>query len=86
MLKMSLEQCAPATARPDGGLLRVSHPALEFGPRTAQSDPVDDAPLCDRCGSAMTYLGRIPPGRLSSGLAVFRCYTCNRVISLPPAA
>jgi hypothetical protein len=80
-----LEESPPATARLNRHLLR--HPSLARGAesRFAQSDP-PDLPLCDRCGSQMTYLGQIPPGRLSAGKIVFRCYTCNRVISLPPTA
>jgi hypothetical protein len=80
------EESPPATARLNRAFLR--HPALERDPvsRIGQSDQPDEFPLCDRCGSAMTYLGQIPPGRLSAGKIVFRCYTCNRVISLPATA
>jgi hypothetical protein len=78
-----LEESPRATVRLNRHFPR--HPALERGP-VAQSDQPGEFPLCDRCGSEMTFLGQIPPGRLSAGKNVFRCYTCNRVISLPPTA
>jgi len=88
MSNRSVNERSQAALRPDGHLLRLPHPAPEFGPtsRAAQSAPAHEVPLCDKCGSTMNYLGLIPPGRLSAGKIVFRCYTCNRVISLPPTA
>jgi len=86
MSNPSLEERSLATARLDRDFRH--HPALGFGPasRFAETDQPSELPVCDRCGSAMAYLGRIPPGRLSTGKLVFRCYTCSRVISLPPTA
>jgi hypothetical protein len=87
MTTRSLDESPLPTAQPGDRLLCPIDPA--GGPEAVagatESGQRDQPPQCDRCGSTMSYLGEIPPGRLSQGKLVFRCYTCNRVISLPPS-
>lgn len=55
--------------------------AAHAAPEYERDDAPAECPICDRCGTTMSYLGRIPPGRLSAGKVIFRCYNCNRVVS-----
>jgi hypothetical protein len=38
---------------------------------------------CKSCGTAMTLLGRLPSIRLRRSIKVYRCYSCDTVISEP---
>lgn len=42
-----------------------------------------DAPsrVCDKCDAAMTHLSDLQPMIGSAAMRIFRCYSCNHVVS-----
>ncbi len=38
-------------------------------------------PICEICNAAMTLIGRLPRILLRPSVQVFRCFSCNNVVS-----
>jgi hypothetical protein len=48
-----------------------------------EAAPAGDIPsrICEICEATMTHLSDLQPRLFGAALRVFRCYTCNHVIS-----
>jgi hypothetical protein len=48
---------------------------------TASAGPSTPSRICEICEATMTHLSDLQPKLFGAALRVFRCYTCNHVIS-----
>jgi hypothetical protein len=48
--------------------------------RTANAMP----PICEKCGSSLAFVGRLPAIRLLPLLQVYKCSPCNHVVAMRP--
>jgi hypothetical protein len=57
---------------------------MESSPPKSSSDD-EKAPKrkCSDCGTAMAYVGELPPSGMKPGLRVFRCMECHLISSEP---
>ena len=58
----------------------MASPAANASP---DSPDVPDVPsrVCEKCGAAMTHLSDLQPIVGSAAMRIFRCYSCNHVVS-----
>lgn len=42
------------------------------------------APICEKCGGSLAFVGELPAIRLLPLLQVYRCMPCNDVVTLAP--
>ena len=42
------------------------------------------APICEKCGGSLTFVGKLPAIRLLPLLQVYRCMPCNDVVTMRP--
>ena len=42
------------------------------------------APICEKCGGSLAFVGELPAIRLLPLLQVYRCKPCNDVVTLSP--
>jgi hypothetical protein len=45
------------------------------------SGPSTPSRICEICEATMTHLSNLQPRLFGAALRIFRCYTCNNVIS-----
>ncbi len=47
----------------------------------AADGPNGPSRVCDKCDAAMTHLSDLQPMVGSAAMRIFRCYSCNHVVS-----
>jgi hypothetical protein len=55
---------------------------MEWPALTGQAT-TEMAPICGKCGSSVSFVGKLPAIRLLPLLRIYKCPPCNLVITVP---
>lgn len=75
-----LRRVAVVIILPSSKAAPMASPVAKASP---DSPDVPDVPsrICEKCAAAMTHLSDLQPIVGSAAMRIFRCYTCNHVVS-----
>lgn len=88
-MSLRLPNAAAVTRPPAGGSSEARHDLYDLqGSLRVSAEPADPTSgpksrTCEKCASGLKHLGDFPDRLNGPATSIWRCYTCNKVVSEP---